>query len=80
MKVYLYDEGMARFATTPYQPPKQNNLKDVYMHLTNYAINRQASNYKENENEDGKGDSHKRSLTQIFEDIAIKEESQEKVD
>lgn len=33
------------------------------MHLTNYAINKNAENYKQNENEDGKGQSHKRSLT-----------------
>ena len=50
------------------------------MHLTNYAINKQITNYKENENEDGKGDSHKRSLTQIYEDIARKENSREKVE
>ena len=50
------------------------------MHLTNYAINKQSSSYKENENEDGKGDSHKRSLTQIYEDIARKENSREKVE
>ena len=80
MKVYLFDEGMARFATKPYQAPKQNNLKDIYMHLTNYAINKLNNNYKENENEDGKGDSHKRSLTQIYEDIARKENSREKVE
>jgi hypothetical protein len=45
------------------------------MHLTNYAINKLSSNYKENENENGTGDSHKRSLTQIYEDIAQKEGS-----
>ena len=30
------------------------------------AINKNADNYKQNENEDGKGRSHKRSLTQIY--------------
>ena len=48
MKVYLFDEGMARFATKPYAAPKASNLKDVFMHLTNYAINKLSSNYKEN--------------------------------
>jgi tubulin polyglutamylase TTLL6/13 len=80
MKVYLFDEGMARFATKPYAAPKANNLKDVYMHLTNYAINKLSSSYIENDNEDGMGDSHKRSLTQIYEDIAKKEGSKAKVD
>ena len=40
MRIYMYEEGLGRFATQPYQPPKNNNMKDVYMHLTNYAINK----------------------------------------
>lgn len=39
------------------------------MHLTNYAINKTAFNYKQNENEEGKGKSHKRSLKQIYRHI-----------
>ena len=40
MRIYQYEEGLGRFATQPYRPPKKNNMKDVYMHLTNYAINK----------------------------------------
>ena len=73
MKVYLYEEGMARFATKPYEAPKGSNLRDVFMHLTNYAINKESSSYVQNDDEDGGGDGHKRSLTQIYSDIARKE-------
>ncbi len=34
----------------------------MFMHLTNYAINKNAANFIQNENEDGAGKSHKRSL------------------
>jgi tubulin polyglutamylase TTLL6/13 len=73
MRVYLYEEGMARFATRPYEAPKGSNLRDVYMHLTNYAINKESSNYVQNDDEDGGGGGHKRSLTQIYSEIARKE-------
>ena len=73
MKIYLWEEGMARFATTPYQPPKNSNLRDVYMHLTNYAINKQNTNFIQNDDEEGGGDGHKRSLKQIYKDIIRKE-------
>ena len=63
MRAYVFKEGLARFATHPYEAPTPKNMNNMYMHLTNYAINKNALNYKQNENEDGGGRSHKRSLT-----------------
>ena len=34
----MYKDGLARFATCPYQKPHESNLDNLYMHLTNYAI------------------------------------------
>lgn len=48
-------------------------MKDIYMHLTNYAINKLSLQYIPNDDEDGYGQGHKRSLTQIWEDIQLKE-------
>ena len=48
LRIYLYDEGLVRFASNQYAPDS-NNLSDVYMHLTNYSINKNASNYTHNE-------------------------------
>ena len=46
LKIYVFEDGLARFATTPYRAPEQSNLNDMFMHLTNYAINKNAANYK----------------------------------
>ncbi len=40
LKIYLYDEGIARFATENYTIPNRNNFKCSFQHLTNYAINK----------------------------------------
>ena len=48
----MFADGLVRFATTPYQPAKKENLGDLFMHLTNYAINKKSSNYVQNNGED----------------------------
>lgn len=45
LRIFIYDEGLGRFATQPYQSVKKKNIKDVYMHLTNYAINKNHKNF-----------------------------------
>jgi hypothetical protein len=37
---WLCEEGLARFATCPYQAPNASNLDSQYMHLTNYSLNK----------------------------------------
>ena len=39
MRIYLFDEGLARFSTDLYEKPAKSNLSNLYMHLTNYSIN-----------------------------------------
>lgn len=39
MRIYLFNEGLARFSTDPYEKPSKANLSNLYMHLTNYSIN-----------------------------------------
>ena len=46
LKIYVYREGLARFATEKYS--KNATEKNLYVHLTNYSIN------KKNKNFDGK--------------------------
>ena len=46
LRIFMYEEGLARFATSAYVPPMGNNLGNLYMHLTNYAINKDAENFK----------------------------------
>ncbi|XP_019712934.1 tubulin polyglutamylase TTLL5 isoform X1 [Hippocampus comes] len=42
--IYVYEEGLARFATVKYdRTPK--NIKNTFMHLTNYSVNKKSSDY-----------------------------------
>ena len=45
LKIYLYYNGLVRFATEDYIKDNYNN---IYIHLTNYSINKQNPNYKKN--------------------------------
>ena len=45
LRVYLYEEGLARFCTKPYKAPSEENAKETIMHLTNYAINKKQDNF-----------------------------------
>ncbi|XP_048225443.1 tubulin polyglutamylase TTLL13 [Perognathus longimembris pacificus] len=49
LRIFMYEEGLARFATMPYVEPTHNNLEDVCMHLTNYAINKHNENFVRDE-------------------------------
>lgn len=45
LRIFVYNEGLARFATNKYMPPALGNSNNVFMHLTNYCLNRRNSNY-----------------------------------
>lgn len=66
LRLFVFREGLARFATEEYIGPQKKNLDNLHMHLTNYAINKNAENFKANKeaNEDDQG--HKRSVSSIF--------------
>jgi tubulin polyglutamylase TTLL6/13 len=38
LRVFVFREGLARFATEEYVGPQKSNLDNLFMHLTNYAI------------------------------------------
>ncbi|XP_062824402.1 tubulin polyglutamylase TTLL5 isoform X5 [Anolis carolinensis] len=42
--VYLYEEGLARFATVRYDQGAKN-IKNQFMHLTNYSVNKKSGDY-----------------------------------
>lgn len=61
LRIYLFQDGLVRLCTEEYVKPTKANINNVYMHLTNYAVN------KHNENfvaalEDGQDDGSKRPL------------------
>jgi len=62
----LYEDGLGRFATEEYVSPNYENIDNLCMHLTNYAINKDNPNFVFNENADDDDVGHKRSLKAVF--------------
>eukprot|EP00826_Nyctotherus_ovalis_P051546 TRINITY_DN6447_c0_g1_i13.p1 TRINITY_DN6447_c0_g1~~TRINITY_DN6447_c0_g1_i13.p1 ORF type:complete len:502 (+),score=86.51 TRINITY_DN6447_c0_g1_i13:73-1578(+) len=70
LRVYIFKEGLARLATQPYVPPKCSNLASAFMHLTNYAINKNSENFVFNSDAERTDIGHKRSLTFVWKYVA----------
>ncbi|CAB3385792.1 Hypothetical predicted protein [Cloeon dipterum] len=51
LRIYLFDDGLVRFASVKYSN-EMSSLGDRYMHLTNYSINKNSAQYKQNEDAD----------------------------
>lgn len=66
LRVFVFKEGLARFATEEYVSPQKSNLDNLFMHLTNYAIQKKSDAFVQNEDADDDS-GHKRSLTSILE-------------
>ncbi|KAH8326132.1 hypothetical protein KR067_002139 [Drosophila pandora] len=52
LRIFVYNEGLARFATNKYVEPTPGNSNDLYMHLTNYSVNKRNSHYELCDNDD----------------------------
>ncbi|KAI9580877.1 hypothetical protein GQX74_013425 [Glossina fuscipes] len=52
LRIFVYNEGLARFATSKYVEPTPDNRCDLFMHLTNYSVNRRNSHYEMCDNDD----------------------------
>ena len=70
---FLYHEGLTRFATEEYNKTTAAGDDNLFMHLTNYAINKESEKFQENE------DDFKKGLVETMEKIA-EIEGQEAVD
>ena len=46
LRFYIYYNGLVRFATEDYH---KDNLENIYIHITNYSINKNNLNYKSNQ-------------------------------
>ncbi|XP_073977958.1 tubulin polyglutamylase ttll6-like isoform X3 [Rhodnius prolixus] len=45
LRIYVYNEGLVRFATKRYKEPNGSNISNMYMHLTNYSVNKHSRAY-----------------------------------
>jgi tubulin polyglutamylase TTLL6/13 len=70
LRVYVFEDGLVRFATEVYTPPSFNNLEDMCMHLTNYAINKDNPNFVFNTDSKKMDVGHKRGIKVVFDKLA----------
>jgi tubulin polyglutamylase TTLL5 len=61
LKIYVFKEGLARFATHQYKDNAEK--QDKFMHLTNYSINKKSSNFVQTDNLDNDDSGSKWSLS-----------------
>ncbi|VUZ45203.1 unnamed protein product, partial [Hymenolepis diminuta] len=53
LRVYVYKDGLARFTTQPYREPTAANVGNVFLHLTNYAIQKHSEKFIREDEEAG---------------------------
>lgn len=66
LTMYMYHEGLGRFATETYTAPSQKNLSQMCQHLTNYAINKGSSKFSVDKDPTKADSGHKRSLKSVW--------------
>lgn len=62
-RIYIYKEGLARFASEQYN--STDNKGNKFWHLTNYSINKKNEKYVQNSNIDSDGEGSKWSLSAL---------------
>jgi hypothetical protein len=45
LRIFIFKEGLARFATNPYVKPTEANIHNTFMHLTNYSLNKHSDGF-----------------------------------
>ena len=72
LTIFLHRNGLVRFATEPYQSVTSSNKTNSFIHLTNYAINKNNSGFRNSaahhENKEDRS-SHKRSIKDFFKEL-----------
>ncbi|KAG5505903.1 hypothetical protein JIQ42_06697 [Leishmania sp. Namibia] len=43
--IFLFNDGLVRICTEPYEIPNEENVKQACKHLTNYAVNKKSSDF-----------------------------------
>jgi len=69
MRAYLFKEGLGRFCTKPYTAPKEGNLHEARMHLTNFAINKKSLEFQASEDLAHHAEGSKRSASAVLRQI-----------
>lgn len=68
LRVYMFKEGLARFASEKYN---HNNPGNKYSHLTNYSINKKNKKFIQNESEDKDDFGYKWSISALCKNLEM---------
>jgi len=67
--LFLNQEGLARFCTQDYKKPTKSNIRNHYIHLTNYSLNKTSGNFVHTDELFEPNEGSKQTLTSVFEAI-----------
>ena len=63
LRIYIYEDGLTRFATSKYSSNVSGNKKGLkYMHLTNFSVNKKNINFVSTDDPNADGTGSKWSL------------------
>ncbi|CAF1217391.1 unnamed protein product [Rotaria sp. Silwood1] len=68
LRVFIFNNGLVRMSTEKYETPNRKNASHLFMHLTNYSVNKYNVDYEiSTSNTDTENTGSKRSLKFLFE-------------
>ncbi|EOD14278.1 hypothetical protein EMIHUDRAFT_42604, partial [Emiliania huxleyi CCMP1516] len=72
LRVYVFEASLARFATSDYRAPgaSKRSIKDRYMHLTNYSVNKRNERFERNTDASRDDEGSKWSLSATMKHLA----------
>jgi len=71
LRIFLFKDGLVRFATESYEKVTKSNKDNVYKHLTNFSLNKNNPNFVSSTNlQEENRKSHKRSITDFLEEMS----------
>ncbi|CAH8482830.1 unnamed protein product [Dicrocoelium dendriticum] len=53
LRMFMFKDGLVRFTTVQYADPNNRNVNNLYMHLTNYALQKHSNEYIRDDEEGG---------------------------
>lgn len=65
LRAFIFNNGLVRLGTEEYQEPNESNIDHLFMHLTNYSVNKRNKNHYDEGDPNGESGT-KRSLKYLF--------------
>ncbi len=67
LRAFMFNDGLVRMSTTKYHAPTSDNIDQLFMHLTNYSLNKHSETFDDAE---GEGEGSKRTIRWLNEWLA----------